>query len=329
MKSPKSNRKANIQSSERRKITVNKLIILGLLVLSVGLIFGSGRLFFSGSGLKTNAQSIKTDNKTISSEALQQIGALIQEKESRSESQQKIDSRLLYKLRMERGEAIADGVPTLDTGLQVDGNGFIAVEITAYVNDELLTVLKKMNAETIAVVPQYRSITARVPISEIEGLAARPEIIFIQPQMEMMTSQAVKSPARSSLLKNLDEYGAADFLLHRQIPDFQTRAQNVREFLTARLGDDQLTGTVTSQADTTHRAALSRSLASVTGAGLKIGVLSNGVNTLAARQASGDLPATVTVLPGQAGSGDEGTAMLELIYDLAPGAQLFYATGLP
>jgi hypothetical protein len=54
-------------------------------------------------------------------------------------------------------------------------------------------------------------------------------------------------------------------------------------------------------------------------------VLSNGVNSLASLQASGDLPA-VTVLPGQAGSGDEGSAMLEIVHDLAPDAQLFYAT---
>jgi len=36
---------------------------------------------------------------------------------------------------------------------------------------------------------------------------------------------------------------------------------------------------------------------------------------------AGDL-GTVTVLPGQTGSGDEGTAMLEIIHDLAPGAQI-------
>ena len=60
---------------------------------------------------------------------------------------------------------------------------------------------------------------------------------------------------------------------------------------------------------------------------MKIGVLSNGVTNLAASQARGDL-GPVTVLPGQAGSGDEGTAMLEIIHDLAPGAQLFFAAGL-
>ena len=50
--------------------------------------------------------------------------------------------------------------------------------------------------------------------------------------------------------------------------------------------------------------------------------------TLADRQASGDLPARVTVLPGQEGSGDEGTALLEIVHDLAPGADLYFATGI-
>src|SRR6185369_11108521 len=67
----------------------------------------------------------------------------------------------------------------------------------------------------------------------------------------------------------------------------------------------------------------------VTGAGVKICVLSDGVDSLAALQASGDLPPAVDVLPGQAGSGDEGSAMLEIVHDLAPGAQLGFATADP
>jgi uncharacterized repeat protein (TIGR01451 family) len=58
------------------------------------------------------------------------------------------------------------------------------------------------------------------------------------------------------------------------------------------------------------------------GTGVNVGVVSNGVDNRAAAQALGDLPPVVTVL--NAGSGDEGTAMLEIIHDLAPGAALFF-----
>ena len=76
-----------------------------------------------------------------------------------------------------------------------------------------------------------------------------------------------------------------------------------------------------------HRANSARTTYGVDGTGIGIGVISNGVRSLADRQASGDLPARVTVLPGQAGRGDEGTALLEIVHDLAPGAELYFATG--
>ncbi|HUM71247.1 MAG TPA: hypothetical protein PLK31_20645, partial [Chloroflexota bacterium] len=67
----------------------------------------------------------------------------------------------------------------------------------------------------------------------------------------------------------------------------------------------------------------------IDGTGVTVGAISDGVSNLAAAQATGDLPATVTIPAGCAvGSGDEGTAMLEIIHDMAPGAALLYcATG--
>ena len=82
----------------------------------------------------------------------------------------------------------------------------------------------------------------------------------------------------------------------------------------------------TSEGDIAHNAESGRNTFGVDGSIAKIGVLSDGVDSLAAIQASGDLSYNVTVLPGQAGSGDEGTAMLEIIHDLAPGAELVFAT---
>ncbi len=71
--------------------------------------------------------------------------------------------------------------------------------------------------------------------------------------------------------------------------------------------------------------------AGINGTGVKVGVLSDSASAarVAALIATGDLPANTVVLPGQDGgtSGeDEGTAMMEIIHDMAPGAQLFFAT---
>lgn len=84
----------------------------------------------------------------------------------------------------------------------------------------------------------------------------------------------------------------------------------------------------TSEGDVTHRTNVARGTFQVDGSGIKIGVLSDGVDSLAVSQASGDLP-TVNIVPGQAGNGDEGTAMLEIVHDLAPGAELYFATANP
>ena len=58
------------------------------------------------------------------------------------------------------------------------------------------------------------------------------------------------------------------------------------------------------------------------GAGMKIGIISNGVDHIAESQARGDLPMDVAVLSNNVG-GDEGTAMLEIVHDMAPDAKLY------
>ncbi|MEV0071896.1 S8 family serine peptidase [Amycolatopsis sp. NPDC050768] len=83
--------------------------------------------------------------------------------------------------------------------------------------------------------------------------------------------------------------------------------------------------TQVSEGDKAHGADTARAQYGVTGSGIKVCVLSDGVNSLSKSQAAGELPA-VDVLAGQAGSGDEGTAMLEIVHDLAPGATLGFAT---
>src|SRR6185437_15455970 len=73
-----------------------------------------------------------------------------------------------------------------------------------------------------------------------------------------------------------------------------------------------------------------RSTFGVSGSGVKVGVLSDSFNLLggaSADEQNGNLPASgVTVLQEGSSGTDEGRAMLELIHQIAPGAQLYFAT---
>lgn len=342
-KSKNFNSKSSSRYFTKKIVWGISLILLGFFFLQMTDVVSIDN-FFNSTVAAQSEKTIKADDNKINPAALQQIQALEDEKNSRTPAQQKIDSRLLYTIKMERGELLARGVPTLDTGLKADEKGFIDVEISANVSDELLARLNAVNAEIIAAFPQYHSITARLPIREIEPLAEMSEVIFIQPKLEATTNNIEPSkeniitdapravaPKKSAPVQNSNKKSAPLNIKKKTGANFVGRRQRVREYLANQLSDKfaPQIGSVTSEADVTHRASLARTLSGANGTGLRIGVISNGVASLAARQASGDLPATVTVLPGQAGSGDEGTAMLELVYDLAPGAQLYFATANP
>lgn len=97
------------------------------------------------------------------------------------------------------------------------------------------------------------------------------------------------------------------------------------ETITAVLSGGVDVGAVTSEGDAAHNGPAARALGGgVTGAGVRVGVISDSINLvgtgIAGSQATGDLPATVNVVDeGAAGSSDEGRAMAEIIYDMAPG----------
>jgi PKD repeat protein len=83
------------------------------------------------------------------------------------------------------------------------------------------------------------------------------------------------------------------------------------------------TGSVASTGDVLLRAAELRAATGLSGAGIRVGVISDGVDHWRSAQATGDLPPGLTVLRNDVG-GDEGTAMLEIVHDIAPNASLFF-----
>jgi len=82
-------------------------------------------------------------------------------------------------------------------------------------------------------------------------------------------------------------------------------------------------GSVITEGDAIHRTSDVRTTYSQSGSGVKVGIISDGVDNLATAQSSGDLPAGLTVLSNTQGD-DEGTAMLEIVHDMVPDADLYF-----
>ena len=213
----------------------------------------------------------------VGTRARAQIALMMAAKAARTPAQRKIDSQVLLAIdgarpqpRLQQLAALARPEP--------DGAGRLTVDIDLVDGEALapvLAALRAAHAQVLFSSARFKSIRARIGTAQLEGIAALPNVRFIDNERRAATNKVN-----------------------------------------------------TSEGDVAHRADAVRATLGYTGAGQKICALSNGVETLPARQASGDLPAAVHVLPGQAGSGTEGTAMLEIMHDLAPEAQLGFATAL-
>ena len=122
----------------------------------------------------------------------------------------------------------------------------------------------------------------------------------------------IKAEVTDDLLRRIVDLGGS---VVASVPRFRAiRARMPLAQLEALAGSSQVTAVRpaargilnkvnTSQGDVSHRANLTRIDLGGDGTGTKICALSDGVDTLGARQLSGDLPSFVDVLPGQAGFG--------------------------
>jgi hypothetical protein len=83
-------------------------------------------------------------------------------------------------------------------------------------------------------------------------------------------------------------------------------------------------GSTTTEGDAAGRADLLRAQG-LDGRGVVVGVISDGIDHVADAQRSGDLPDVAVPSSCPRGSGDEGTALLEIVHDVAPGTRLLFA----
>jgi subtilisin family serine protease len=153
-----------------------------------------------------------------------------------------------------------------------------------------------------------------VPLDRLRDLGAKIRATGKRSVRAMVPARALEQIARLPGVKHVDEAVGAMTAVIRPPGWTPGKAKELRR-----------AAPVVSEGDAAHAADIARSQSRVSGVGVKVCVLSDGVDSLPASEAAGELP-EVDVLPGQEGEGDEGTAMLEIVHDLAPKAELGFAT---
>ena len=180
--------------------------------------------------------------------AIDQIGALLQEKHTRTGDQQKLGSQLWYALQASRGQAlpgVSDVYASAVDSVKPDAIGRARVEIRAVVSDGLLNQIAAVGGSVRYASVDGGSILATVPLNALETLAAHPDV------------RHIAAAARAKT--NAGALNSQGYISHK--------ANQV----------------VASGRD---------------GTGVKIGILSDSVDALAALITTGDLPALTTVVPG-------------------------------
>jgi hypothetical protein len=182
-------------------------------------------------------------------------------------------------------------------------------------------------------------VAAAVPVLQLESGAPNVEIRFWE-----LTEQTIWEVERIGLVSSgaYPEYAVMTGRLDLGLLDAIVALPEVA-VVHPQYAPEYSVGAVTSQADSSIRAALARSEFGVDGTGVTIGVISDSFNDTRGgavsgagcgrivngmvNQLSGDLPAPAGLLDNGPGGGtDEGAAMAELIHDLAPGANIIFHT---
>jgi hypothetical protein len=278
------------------------------------------------AGLAGSLSSV-TFGQEIQPSAIREIQAILQEKARRTPAQRKLESHLHLAGQVARGVLNARQIPALANVtklLKFDGRGRVHVDIRGTVSKGLLAEIAAMGGTVESSQVQYGAVRAWIPLLKAEVLARRHDVTFIEPAgIAILNGQFSAHPAREQ-----DRWLPAQRreILRKKLESVLPRLEAKRAPVPAQFGILN-TAPVNTKGLISEGADLVQDQG-ITGDGVKVGVLSDGVDSLASMQAAGNLPNDVTVLSGQGGSGDEGTAMLEIVYDLAPGAELYFATAV-
>lgn len=135
--------------------------------------------------------SHETRAQALPAQLVQQLQTLAALKANRTPVEQKIDSNLLLEGDRRQGRAILGALVTVNSGVNVDAGGTVLVDIDTQVTPAVLTAIEAVGGIVVNSHAQYNAVRVRMPIGQVEAIAARSEFRFIGPAAEAYTNQRV------------------------------------------------------------------------------------------------------------------------------------------
>jgi subtilisin-like proprotein convertase family protein len=246
--------------------------------------------------------------------------ALIEEKAARTPAQRKISSQLLYakgnrfpalKQRLQKGEIPKSS--ELVSRMRYDDQGRVLADVKGDVDAGLQLQIEIAGGAVVTSSAEHHSARAWLPLKTLESLASQPVVRSIYPAWAATTNRA-DPPYRAGKYSHMT---------------YEQRVANVQAALREAAATPVVNaGSVNSAGSVAHGVDRARKFYGTDGTGVTVGVLSDSDDFKEASIASGDLPSDTVTIPGQDGrpGSGEGTAMMEVVHDLAPGAKLVFAS---
>ena len=152
---------------------------------------GIGQRAFVVAGLLLGALGSAAVAQELSENALRQIRAIYADKATWTPAQRKLATSLLYASRESRGQAMVQGLQPLRriaNRARVDREGTVVVDIRADVTDGLLNAIAGAGGRVDLALPAFGAVRARLPVRQVEAIAALPEVRFIGPQQGFLVN---------------------------------------------------------------------------------------------------------------------------------------------
>ena len=130
-----------------------------------------------------------------------QIAAVIKDKEARTPAQKKLDSHLIYAAREAADGQAFKALPQFRSNVKLGGKGRVVVEIKGTITPELLEAIAAQGGKVVESYPASGLVRVKMPVLNLEGLAARPEVQFIGlPPKRVVHAGSVTPTADATML---------------------------------------------------------------------------------------------------------------------------------